>query len=299
MTDKFPVMLASPMKELHRITFPCIAQTKMDGMRAILIKRKGVVNVYSRNGNKLIKLDKHFTNVFGDLDDVMLDGELTVVGADGKLLDRKAGNGIIHKAVESVGTISDEEVCNIRLTLWDIVTVAEFDSNEGRLGALSRLAQLELLPVNGLFNIVYTTHIKNMEEAEKLFKEMLDKGEEGIILKNLNHLWEAKRSKQIVKMKEIIEVDYKIVGFTEGEGKASGMTGAIQVENKDGTIKCSVGTGMDDAKRIEIWGKRNTLIGTIITLRHNGIISSKGKSTKSVFLPRFVELRPDKGEADL
>ena len=56
--DKFPVMLVSPMKEMKRITFPCIAQTKMDGMRAIIVVEGEVVTVYINCKLKKIAIER-------------------------------------------------------------------------------------------------------------------------------------------------------------------------------------------------------------------------------------------------
>ena len=206
-------MLVSPNKEIGRIQFPCFAQTKMDGMRGVIVKRDGRVVVFSRNGNTMTKLDKHFEAVLSSIDNVVLDGELTVVDSEGKLLDRKTGNGILNKTV--VETVSDEEVARVRFTAWDLIDVCDFDKGVDRRTGVERLSRLRAIPANPLFEVVQTFEIANLEEAQELFKEQLAKGEEGIILKNNDHPWEDKRSKQCVKMKEVIEMDLKITGFAE------------------------------------------------------------------------------------
>ncbi len=293
---KIPVMLVSPNKEIGRIQFPCFAQTKMDGMRGVIVKRDGRVTVFSRNGNTMTKLDKHFEEILKSVDNVVMDGELTVVDSDGKLLDRKTGNGILNKTV--VETVSDEEVSRVRFTAWDLIDVCNFDKGVDNMTGVERLAKLRAIPKHPLFEVVQTFEIANMEEAQDLFKKQLADGQEGIILKNNNHIWEDKRSKQCVKMKEVIEMDLKITGIVEGTGKASGMCGAIEVENRDGSIKSNVGTGMDDATRQDIWSRKADLVGTIVTVKCNGVISRKGADSKSLFLPVFVELRLDKTESD-
>lgn len=289
-------MLVSPNKEIGRIQFPCFAQTKMDGMRGVIVKRDGRVTVFSRNGNTMTKLDKHFEEILKSVDNVVMDGELTVVDSDGKLLDRKTGNGILNKTV--VETVSDEEVSRVRFTAWDLIDVCNFDKGVDNMTGVERLAKLRAIPKHPLFEVVQTFEIANMEEAQDLFKKQLADGQEGIILKNNNHIWEDKRSKQCVKMKEVIEMDLKITGIVEGTGKASGMCGAIEVENRDGSIKSNVGTGMDDATRQDIWSRKADLVGTIVTVKCNGVISRKGADSKSLFLPVFVELRLDKTESD-
>ena len=295
MSDKFPVMLVSPMKELKRITFPCIAQTKMDGMRAIIVVEDEVVTVYSRNGKKLIGLDKHFAPIISH-NNMVYDGELTVLDSNGKVMCRKEGNGICHKAVESVNTISAEEISRIRLTLWDIIPLNSWREGVDDTPYHARLGELKAMPKHELFNIINTLSINNMEDAEVLFKKMLADGEEGIILKNNDHPWEAKRSRQCVKMKAELEADLKITGFAEGQGKNAGMCGAIQCEGEiDGQkIVVDVGTGLNDADRTDIWGRQSELIGTVVEVKFNEVIKAKTDKPASLYLPVFVELRTDK-----
>jgi len=295
MTTKFPVMLASPNKMIDRINFPCFAQTKMDGMRALIVVKDNEPIVYSRNGKVMEGLGKHFEPMVAH-NEMVYDGELTVLDDDDKPLDRKAGNGILHKAV--VGTISPEEIERVRITLWDIVGTHDWEDGYCATPYHARLAELKSLPKNGLFSIVETFDVNNMDEAQEIFQKMLAKGEEGIILKNNDHPWENKRSTQIVKMKEVLEMDLKVIGWAEGTGKYIGMMGALQCENKDGSIKVDVGTGYNDAQRTDLWIKRDKLIGKIISIQYNAVIDRKDKDVKSLFLPVFVEYRLDKDESD-
>jgi len=296
MTTKFPVMLASPNKMIDRINFPCIVQTKMDGMRAMIVVKDNKPIVYSRNGKAMEGLGEHFKPMVNH-NNMVYDGELTVTIESGfGLLDRKAGNGILHKAV--VGTISPEEIERVRITLWDIIPLDAWEKGIDPTPYHTRLSELKALPKSGLFSIVETFDVKDMDEAQKVYQKMLAKGEEGIILKNNDHPWENKRSTQIVKMKEILEIDLKVIGWAEGTGKYVGMMGALQCENKDGSIKVDVGTGYNDAQRTDLWIKREKVVGKIISVQYNAVIDRKDKDVKSLFLPVFVELRPDKEESD-
>lgn len=296
MPKEFPVMLASPMKEIHRINFPAIAQTKMDGMRANIVIKNGETTVFSRNG-KPMEFFGHFEGVIiPNTGDYVIDGELTVIGEDGQILDRKTGNGILHKAV--VGTISPEEAKQVRMTAWDLIPHVAWELGVYNKSYLQRLVDLRELINSEIIRIVDTTNVESIDHAQEVFQKKLEQGEEGIILKNNDHPWENKRSKHIVKMKEVLESDLKIIGMVEGQGKNSGMMGAINCENKDGSIRVDVGTGFTDEQRIDIWKRKEELVGTIITVKHNGVITRKDKDVKSLFLPVFVELRPDKEESD-
>lgn len=292
--DDFPVMLASPPKMLDRIVFPAIAQTKMDGMRAMIVSDKNTVTVYSRNGNKLIKLDNHFKSIIQH-DDIVYDGELTV-RTDGKILNRQAGNGICHKAIESVSTISTDEVSKIHITLWDAIPLKNFWEGKYNTPYTERLKLLTDMKPTKLHSIVDTHYVNNLDETQELYQEKIKNGEEGLILKNTNHIWENKRSTQIVKMKEELDIDLKVVDWNEGEGKYTGKLGALVCENNKGDIRVSVGAGLTDLNREQL--TKDKIIGKIITVKYTGIIKRKTDKMKSLFLPRFVEVRPDKTKAD-
>lgn len=296
-SDKFPVMLVRPMKDIKNIQFPCFAETKMDGMRALIVVENEEVTVYSRNGKKMLGLERHFEEIVAH-NNIVYDGELIVIDKDGKPLPRTTGNGICHKAVESVATITDDEISNIRITLWDIIDLNDWKNGHDPTPYHVRRNELLAMPKHEKFTVVDSYEVNDLDHAKELFEEMLEKGEEGIILKNTDHPWENKRSKHCVKMKAEKEIDLEITGVVEGQGKNAGMAGALQCKSKDGKIVVDVGSGMDDATRIKIWEMKEDIIGGIVTVKYNEMIKSKTDKPTSLFLPRFVELRPDKEIAD-
>lgn len=288
-------MLVSPMKEMKRIQFPCFAQTKMDGQRGVIVKREGHVTVFSRNGSTMTKLDEHFGVILEGIDNVVLDGEITVLDKDGNTHDRKTGNGMCNKTVVE-GDISAEEISRFRFTAWDIIDIKEFDLGHDSTTGRQRLEKLRNLTKHELFSVVDTFDIADMDQAKEIFNKLLASGQEGIILKNNDHPWEDKRSRQCVKMKAELEADLTITGFAEGTGKASGMCGAIQCKGTiDGQeIIVDVGTGLNDSDRVDIWSRQEELIGTIVEVKYNEVIKAKTDKPASLFLPVFVELRTDK-----
>jgi ATP-dependent DNA ligase len=294
---KIPVMLVSPMKELKRINFPCFAQTKMDGQRGVIVKRNGVVTVFSRNGSTMVGLDEHFQIILEGIDNVVIDGEITVRSISGGFHDRKTGNGMCNKTVVN-GDITPEEISRFHFTAWDIIDVCDFDKGIDKRTGRERLEKLRGIAKHERFSIVETFEVADIEQAHEIFKELLAKGQEGIILKNNDHPWEDKRSKQCVKMKAELEMDLEITGFAEGQGKNANMCGAIQCKSKDGSIIVDVGTGLNDADRIDIWSRQEELIGTIVEVKYNEVIQAKTDKPASLYLPVFVELRTDKGEAN-
>ena len=141
---------------------------------------------------------------------------------------------------------------------------------------------------------VQSWEVENYETAKALFEELLQRGEEGIILKDKAGIWENKRSKTQIKFKGELECDLKIVGIEEGTGKYEGMLGAIQCESADGVIKVSVGSGFTDYQRKTLGTE---IIGKVAAVKYNMRIKNKA-GEESLFLPIVLEVRFDKDEAD-
>jgi hypothetical protein len=294
----YPVMLCSQFEKklVDKIQYPALVQTKMDGMRFNAIVRNGTVEYRSRNGKEiqlLGNLDADFLALAGDVDCVF-DGEL-LVKIDGKILDRQTGNGVLNKA--NKGTISAVEAATVHATVWDIIPFLYFQDGECPVPYGKRFASLNTL-INThepeKVSTVTSWEVKNIEEANELFTELLARGEEGIILKDKSGIWENKRSKTQIKFKGELECDLKIVGIEEGTGKYAGMLGAIQCESADGVIKVSVGSGFTDADR-KTYGKE--VIGKIAAIKYNMRIKNKA-GEESLFLPIVLEIREDKEVAD-
>ena len=302
---EYPVMLASGYEDklIDKMPFPAFAQLKMDGMRFNAVIEKGNVSYRSRNG-KLIDLLGNMEQDFAKLansvkaftgKDFVFDGELVVVDEKGNILDRKTGNGILNKAIK--GTISDEEASRVIARLWDIIPLSDFNNGIFAQPYSTRLQVLESC-VFGYDRIKFIdTHtVKDIDAAQKLFNKYLAKGEEGIILKSPQGIWEDKRANHQVKFKAEKECDLICVNWEEGTGKNEGRLGALVLESSDGIIKVNVGTGFTDEMR-DKYSKKNTL-GRIIAVKYNERIVDKTTNQESLFLPVFLEVREDKTKAD-
>ena len=288
----YPCMLVSPLDSKTKLTFPMIAQTKMDGMRFNAISENGKVQYRTRAGKEL--------DLFGVLDEdvlnmtkpwaAVLDGELLVVGADDRPLDRKTGNGLLTKFQKGTGTV--ELAKRIRAVIWDIIPLEDFRKGRYGMGYLDRTS---MLGHGRLVKPVVTYIVTSMEEAQELYQKKLAEGEEGLVLKDPKGPWEDKRVKHQVKMKAELEADLRVTGFLPGSGKFEGKIGSLLVESADGKVKSAVGTGLDDEERS---CDPAEFLGKIVAVKYNALIDDKKTGQKSLFLPVFVEIRDDKNVAD-
>lgn len=291
---EYPCMLASGYEEklVNQIKFPAMVQLKMDGMRFNAIVKDGVVEFRSRNGKEIHlhgNLEQEFIAMSNGVDCVF-DGELLVKDETG-VLNRQTGNGILNKAVKN--TISQEEAAMVRATIWDYIPYVVFVDGYCPIPYKDRFAKIKNLPDK--IELVDGYIVQNIEEAHERFNEYYSKGEEGIILKDINSPWEDKRAKHQIKFKGELECDLKIVDVEDGTGKYEGLLGALVCESEDGVIKVKVGSGFNDEDRKKI--KKQDVVGKVVAVKYNARIRSKHE-VESLFLPIFVEIREDKDQAD-
>jgi ATP-dependent DNA ligase len=304
LVPSYPCMLASGFEQklLDKMTWPAIAQIKLDGMRFNAIVKNGSVTFRSRNGKELAinspLLIKSFTDMATNIGmtEVVFDGELLVADETGNYLDRQTGNGILNKAGK--GTISDDESAQVRAIVWDLIPVIHFEAGKCPVPYAERLETLSIAVNNLGYNlehlvaVVETTYVTDRNQAQKVFDQYYAEGQEGIILKSASGIWEDKRAKHQIKYKGELECDLKVVGVEEGTGKYRGMLGAIICESADGVVKVSVGSGFNDAQR-----KEGVPVGSIVAVKYNQRIKNVS-GDESLFLPIFIELRSDKDKAD-
>jgi DNA ligase-1 len=123
-----------------------------------------------------------------------------------------------------------------------------------------------------------------MEQIESFHAENLAHGLEGSMVK-ANVPYELKRSYSWMKIKPTLDMDVKVIGMTQGEGKYTGMVGALICETPEGKT-FHLGSGFSDEERT-IWNE--TLVGCNCELTYQELTIDG--------IPRFARFkrwRPDK-----
>ncbi len=158
------------------------------------------------------------------------------------------------------------------------------------------------------------------EDIEKVFREALDAGHEGAMLKNPKSPYiPGKRGKHWLKLKEVMEtLDLVVIGGEWGEGRRSHLISSFELACRDPvTGKLlpvgKVGTGFTDEDLEELTRMFKPLIiyedGKIVKFQPNVVFevayqeiqkSPKYESGYALRFPRFVRVREDKSpeEAD-
>jgi ATP-dependent DNA ligase len=109
---------------------------------------------------------------------------------------------------------------------------------------------------------------------------LVDKGYEGVILRNLDAFYVCKKTVGMIKFKPT-EVDtYIITDVLEAvskEGKGKNTLGAFFVRSRDETVSFKVGAGkIKHAERKVLWEKRELLISRTLEVKHELTKTEKG-----------------------
>ena len=205
-------------------------------------------------------------------------------------------NGILNKSLKN--TITEEEASKIRMVIWDKISYQEYITDSATQKYEDTLRELENIcdtyhPER--ISVVESEIVNTQEEAYSHFRKMLERGEEGTILKNLDMKWEGKRSKNCVKMKIVIETTLEITDIFEGNEKYTGKLGGFICKSSDGKVVVKVGSGFSDSDRVLMYDEN--MISKYIEIKSNGIIQ-EANGSYSLFLPRYAGLRMDKTHAD-
>lgn len=218
-------------------------ELKLDGYRLIAAKSGASATLTSRNGRDYTAVFPEVTRVLKALpyDDVIIDGEVVVLDADGKpnfgRLQRRSGLTVAHDirraAVELPATFYAFDLLAFDgLDLRPLPLTARKDflfAVVPKLGAMHALDHVE------------TDGLAFLDQVGKI-------GLEGIIAKRMDARYEGGRSAMWLKIKPERTDDFVIVGYTSPNGARTHF-GALQLADfVDGELVYAgrVGTGFDE-----------------------------------------------------
>lgn len=222
---------------------------------------------------------------------IFFDGELTD-------LNRKSVSGKVTQILKGTAPNNIDE--NFIFHIFDLDSAKTLESGKGQTLYLERRQNLSDLfdPSEnyGSIKLGQMWEVNGMEETLVIYKRIVSQGGEGVICKN-DHFYECKRSKNWVKLKEVNECDLVVTGWYEGEGKREGLIGGLICTDLSQTLRVRIGAGFTDSDLAELSQNPDSLKGSIISVQYNVTITDK-HNNRSLFLPRFVELRSDKKDPD-
>jgi DNA ligase-1 len=276
-----------------------VCEEKYDGVRVIAFISGGEVKFYTRAFNEIPNqyLKKIADECLILIKNSGLKGEWFF---DGELTDlnRKSVSGKVTQMLKGkpLDSIGDDLLYNV----FDLEDADTLKSGKGIIPFDVRRSTLE-----GVFSTYKTTSLTladsflttEKEDIYAYYNKIVARGGEGVILKNPEHVYECKRSKNWIKLKEVNDCDLIITGWYPGEGKREGFIGGFYCEDSSGTVKVKVGAGFTDQDLKDLSENPDSQIGKVCAIQYNVIINDKNDNW-SLFLPRFIEIRNDKDLGD-
>ena len=275
---------------------------KLDGVRVLTIydAKADSVTMYSRNG-------KQFIN-FGHIEEEILN-TIASKFSESMVLDGEMVSSSFQALMKQVHRKDNVQAKDAQYALFDVLTLKEFMSGESKKGCWDRHLQLQDLlkdakEDSNMFVVDKVECDFDTEKGQKTFKDYnkmaLDKGFEGIMIKDRDAVYECKRSHYMLKAKPFIEVSLEVIATEEGTGRNKGKLGAFICEGKDDGkfIKVNVGSGLSDENRDEYWASKDNHIGQVIEIRADAITKNQEADGEwSLRFPRFLRFRGfEKGE---
>ena len=201
-----------------------------------------------------------------------------------------------------------KEKTNLEFHLFDIIPLGDFqkgasvDVYQDRMALLERLhSQATELDFLKRVTPLYTG--SDTSVIPTLLDKVAEQGEEGLMLNLLDGLYECKRSKNILKIKQFLEADVLVVGVYEGkkgkkyEGTLGGLTVKFLYNGQEMTA--DVGSGFSEEERELFFNRPETIIGKVITINYFELSNNKKGEYDLRFATYQHRIREDKTEEDI
>ncbi len=293
------LMLATDDQEALNDWDKIYCEEKYDGVRVIAVYKNGDFSFYTRAFNELDSTC--LSRVSFALKRVM--GASGLKGSwffDGELTDsnRKSVSGKVTQILK--GTAPHDIDSNIIFNVFDLEEASTLESGVGVIPYTYRRKTLEAVlkdePENSPVKLATMWELSDPSQIASVYNEIVKIGGEGVICKN-DHVYECKRSKSWIKFKEVNECDLVIKGWYPGEGKREGFIGGLICTDLSETLHVKIGSGFTDDDLKDLSQNPDSLIGRVCAVQYNVTITDKHEN-RSLFLPRFVEIRHDKNSPD-
>ena len=251
-----PANFTASSKKKKVIKFPCFVQPKLDGLRCVSYSTRAAgaandataVALQSRTGaffTGLPHIAAALRPYLSQHPNIVIDGELYT---DQMPFEELAG--LIKKK-----KITDDDVARLKKVkyhVYDIYDHARHDmpysermdvlaaavrrcgcvandtsmagaASSGRMLRSAATTVVATEDAAAAVVLVRTEKVAVLSEFRQLFAEFVEAGYEGIMLRNAAGVYRANyRSNDLQKYKEFLEDEYRIIGFTEGEGRDAG-----------------------------------------------------------------------------
>jgi len=252
------------------LVFPVYSQPKLDGLRMIVTRH----GAYSR-------LWKPFSSVMSHIQAALqplFEKYPEIKAFDGEIYNHSLKDNfekIVSLAKKTKPTQEDIEEAEdlLEFHIYDYIpdkNTVLFDTRQFHLRHL--FSGFRHNAINRVRTILCSAVDLNAE-----YDLCLEAGYEGQMIRNPNAPYQHKRTKDLLKRKEFTDGEFKIVGYSEGEGNRAGCI-ILRLATNEGKEFDSVPKGSIEYQQ-KLWQNRDRLLGCMATVKYQNL-SQEG-------IPRF------------
>ena len=182
-----------------------------------------------------------------------------------------------------------QQVADLKATLHEVKRLTIDDAGSRQCRLVERKAIEIINSARWKLRVVPWRWVDNLKQINAYYRECLDHGFEGIMVKAAGGGWWAtRRGREWGKIKPEEDITMEVIGYEEGEGRCRGMLGAFVCKYKGRRV--NVGGKMSDDQRKLFWKERKSLIG-----RKIDVLVQARDSTADIIacFPRFARFRDD------
>jgi len=265
----------------ERVGKPAALEYKYDGFRLQLHRNKDKIKLYTR---RLENVTKQFPDVAEIIknniksENYILDAE--VIGIDPKTKKWLAFQHISQRIKRKYDIHQMTKDIPVMVNLFDAVQINNENLIKKPFSERRAIIKQITIEIPEKLQLAKKIITDNPEEAEKFYNEALEKGNEGIMVKNLNAPYKpGSRVGYGVKVKPTMEtLDLVIIGAEWGQGKRANWLSSFTIacidENKNFLEIGKVGTGIKEKD------EQGVSFNQLTKMLKPLIISEKGKEVK-------------------
>ena len=283
------VQLCLPYEKLKcKLKFPVLASEKLDGVFAFAVSVGTECHIFSRTGEEYTSLEHLKAELW----------ELSEFSQCAVIIFEAYAKGVPQPTISGWCRDTKKQHLEVEAYVHDMMTIDDFTDGENIATYYERAVYLRdcMMRTNHPhLHLVEQRHISNEKTLLEMAESIWAAGGEGVVARpEFAGYYPGKRNQYMVKLKQGVSFDLKVVGIEEGTGKYKGSTGKLICQDKFGK-NIKVGSGLTDEQRRTWWSPYgyDEIMGKIVQ------IDAMAISTKGVLRePRFKGIRYDKTEVD-